>query len=175
VNPLFMGLQNWSAPAVAHAYADRSLVRFRSFVIRAACMFLLAMPPMLLALGLLSNPLLHHVYHDLTPGTLLIVLVLLAESVVQSSSFVISRGLFSLGRGDLDLWANFVPIAVLLVAGYFLIHHYGATGAAACLLAALVLSTAVRTSLFLKVTAARRAASQPAVNAMEGIVPAEAM
>ena len=63
-NPLLMGLQNWLAPAVAHAYADRSRARFRAYVCRAALMFAALLPPMLLVLFFISNPLLHRVYRD---------------------------------------------------------------------------------------------------------------
>jgi O-antigen/teichoic acid export membrane protein len=147
-NPLLMGLQNWLAPAVAHAYTDRSRERFRSYVFRAALLFAALLPVMLLALFFISNPLLHRVYRDLTANTLMLVLVLAAGSVVQSASFVISRGLFSLGRGDLDLWANVVPVVVLLLAGYFLVHRYGAFGGAMSLLIAQVLATGVRAVMF---------------------------
>ena len=147
-NPLLMGLQNWLAPGVAHAYTDRSQARFRKYVAAAALMFLALLPPMLLVLCFISNPLLHRVYKDLTANTLLLVLFLAAGSVVQSASFVVSRGLFSLGRGDLDLWANIVPILILLVAAYFLVHRYGALGGAISLLLAQVLSTAVRAVMF---------------------------
>ena len=147
-NPLLMGLQNWLAPAVAHAYTDRSRARFRTYVCRAALLFIVLLPPLLLVLFFISNPLLHHVYRDLTANTLILVLVLAAGSLVQSVSFVISRGLFSLGRGDLDLWANIVPILVLLIAGYFLVHRFGAFGGAISLLLGQVFATAVRAVMF---------------------------
>ena len=122
--------------------------QFRTFVFRAVMMFVALLPVMLLVLFFISNPLLHRVYRDLTANTLMLVLVLAAGSVLQSASFVISRGLFSLGRGDLDLWANVVPVVVLLVAGYFLVHRYGALGGAICLLMAQVLATGVRAVMF---------------------------
>jgi O-antigen/teichoic acid export membrane protein len=147
-NPLLMGLQNWMAPAVAHAYTDRNRARFRSYVCRGALLFAALLPPMLLVLFFISNPLLHRVYRDPTANTLMLVLVLAAGSVLQSASFVISRGLFSLGRGDLDLWANIVPVVVLLVAGYFLVHRFGAFGGAISLLLAQVLATGVRAAMF---------------------------
>jgi O-antigen/teichoic acid export membrane protein len=147
-NPLLMGLQNWIAPAVAHAYTDRTRERFRAFVFRGAMMFVALLPAMVLVLCFISNPLLHRVYRDPTADTLMLVLVLAAGSVVQSASFVISRGLFSLGRGDFDLWANMVPVIVLVAPGYLLVHRYGALGGAVSLLVAQVLSTAVRAVMF---------------------------
>jgi len=176
-NPLLMGLQNWSAPAIAHAHADRTNAKFRHYVLRMVAVFLMILPPMLLVLGFVSNPLLHRVYKDLTAGTLPVVLILAAAWVVQSMSFAISRGLFSLGRGDLDLWANIVPVLVLLAGGYFLIHRYGAAGGAVCLLVAQVLALIARAAMFWFATATRATAAPVAANdeAMEGIVSVEAM
>jgi O-antigen/teichoic acid export membrane protein len=140
--------------------------------------FLLMLPPMLLVLGFVSNPLLHRVYKDLTAGTLPLVLILAAAWVVQSMSFAISRGLFSLGRGDLDLWANTVPVLVLLAGGYVLVHRYGAMGGAICLLIAQVLALVVRAAMFWVVTATRTSVPTSATandDAIEGIVSVEAM
>jgi O-antigen/teichoic acid export membrane protein len=176
-NPLLMGLQNWSAPAIAHAHADRDSSRFRLYVFRMAALFAVMLPPMLLVLGCLSNPLLHRVYQDPTANTLVLVLVLAAAWVVQSMSFAISRGLFSLGRGNLDLWANMVPVAVLIVAGYPLIHRYGATGGGICLLAAQVLALGARGGMFWFATFTKTAATQATADdeSIEAVVSVEAM
>jgi O-antigen/teichoic acid export membrane protein len=176
-NPLLMGLQNWCAPAIAHAHTDRDNSRFRLYVIRMAALFAMMLPPMLVVLGFLSNPLLHRVYKDPTANTLILVLLLAAAWVVQSMSFAISRGLFSLGRGDLDLWANTVPVVVLLGAGYSLIHQGGAAGGAVCLLSAQVLALAVRGGLFWFATAAKTSAAVAVADEelIDGIVSVEAM
>jgi O-antigen/teichoic acid export membrane protein len=174
-NPLLMGLQNWMAPAVAHAYTDRDRPRFRAFVLRSALIFIALVPPVLLVLGFISNPLLHRVYRDPTRNTLMLVLLLALGTLVQSSSFVISRGLFSLGRGDLDLWANLVPIAVLLAGGYFLVHHYGAWGGAICLLIAQALSTVVRAMMFWIVAVSPAGSREPIIEPDEVVLQAEAI
>jgi O-antigen/teichoic acid export membrane protein len=174
-NPLLMGLQNWIAPAVAHAYTDRDRARFRIYVFRGALMFAALLPPVLLVLFFISNPLLHHVYRDMTANTLTLVLFLAAGSVVQSASFVISRGLFSIGRGDLDLWANIVPIVVLLVAGYFLVHQFGAFGGAISLLVAQVLATGVRAVMFWVAAVSPTASGAGMSEPTEMILQAEAI
>lgn len=152
-NPLLMGLQNWIAPSVAHAYTRHSGTSFRRYVIRAASIFLLILPPTILVLAFVASPLLQHLYHDYTPNAVPLVLLLAGGSLVQSVSFVISRGLFSRGRGALDVWANVVPVIVLLVVGWPLVRHAGAMGGAISLLVAQVLGTAVRVVMFWKVAA----------------------
>ena len=150
-NPLLMGLQNWMAPAIAHAYADRPREQFRRYVIRYASLFLMILPAMLLALGVLSTPLLHRLYRDFSPNTTALVFLLAAGSLVQSVGFVFTRGLFSLGRGALDVWTNALPILVLIVCAVPLVHRFGALGGAISLLLAQILATGVRAVLFWKV------------------------
>lgn len=174
-NPMLMGLQNWMAPAVAHAYTDRSRGQFRNYVCKLASVFLLIFFPMLAVLGALSQPLLHKLYHDQTPGTLWLVFVLAAESFVQSSGFIFSRGLFSLGRGDLDTGTNVLPLVVLAVGGFWMCHVYGAIGGAWALLIAQIITTAVRAVIFWWVCAEPR--EQRAISRAAELAPlaAEAM
>jgi O-antigen/teichoic acid export membrane protein len=115
---------------------------------------LLILPPTLLVLALIATPMLHGLYHDYSPNAVPLVLLLGAGSVIATLSFVITRGLFSSGRGDLDVWANVVPLVVLLTAGWPLTMRYGAIGAAVSLLAAQVLCALVRLAMFWKVAGA---------------------
>jgi O-antigen/teichoic acid export membrane protein len=147
-NPVLMGLQNWMAPAVAHAFTDRPRAEFRRYVTKLAGVFLLILPPMLLGLGLISRLLLHRVYRDFTPQTTWLVLLLAAGSLFQAVGFIFTRGLFSLGRGATDVWTNVIPLVVLIAAGLPLVMRYGAIGGAVSLLAALLISSAVRGLLF---------------------------
>jgi O-antigen/teichoic acid export membrane protein len=154
-NPVLMGLQNWMAPAVAHAYTDRTRHQFQKYVTKLASVFLVILPPMLLVLGLFSRPLLQRLYRDFSPNTTLLVVLLAAGSLVQAFGFIFSRGLFSLGRGALDVWTNVIPVAVLLIIGVPLSHQYGAIGGASSLLIAQVLTIAVRAGLFWNVCRVR--------------------
>lgn len=147
-NPLLMGLQNWMAPAVAHAYTDRSRQRFAQYVNKLASLFLIILPGMLLLLGVLSKPLLQHLYRDFSPNTTLLVFLLAAGSLFQSVGFIYSRALFSLGRGAIDVWTNVIPVLVLCAVGIPLSRQYGAIGGALSLLFAQILSTVVRAGLF---------------------------
>jgi O-antigen/teichoic acid export membrane protein len=169
-NPVLMGLQNWMAPAVAHAYTERPRHEFQKYVTKLASVFLLILVPMLLALGLFSRPLLEHLYRDFSPNTTWLVLLLAAGSLVQAVGFLFSRGLFSLGRGATDVWTNVIPVVVLVAIGIPLCHRYGAVGGAASLLLAQLLATAIRAVLFWNICGVRteryesvgRAASLPA-------------
>jgi O-antigen/teichoic acid export membrane protein len=176
-NPVLIGLQNWMGPAVAHAYTDRSRREFRKYVLRCALLFVALIPPTVGVLALISEPLLQHLYHDFTEGTTIIVLLMAISWLVQSSSFVISRGLFSLGRGDLDLWANIIPILVLIGGGYFLVRHYGVAGAAWSLLIAQLLATLARAVLFWQVAVlpARDKQSVQRDSAVDVFEPVEAI
>ena len=147
-NPLMMGLQNWVAPQVSHAYARQGGAAFRRYVFRAASLFLLILPPTLGVLWLAAGPLLRHLYHDATPNAVPLVLLLASGSIVATMSFVISRGLYSCGRGELDVWANVVPVIVLFAVGWPLVRHWGAVGGAISLLAAQILGAVARVVLF---------------------------
>jgi O-antigen/teichoic acid export membrane protein len=143
-----MGLQNWMAPAVAHAYTDRSRDRFRGYVIKLSLLFMVILLPMLLVLGVLTKPALQLLYHDFSPNTTWLVLILAAGSLMQSANFIYSRGLFSLRKGALDVWTNVIPLVVLIALGVPLSHQYGALGGATALLVAQALTTIVRGALF---------------------------
>lgn len=150
-NPVMMGLQNWMAPAIAHACTDRSREQYRLYVTKLASIFLIMLPFMLLALYLVSKPLLLHGYHDFTPQTVWLVLLLAAGSLFQAVGFVFTRGLFSLGRGAIDTWTNVLPLVELLVVGIPLVIRFGAMGGAISLLLAQILASAVRGIAFWKV------------------------
>jgi O-antigen/teichoic acid export membrane protein len=147
-NPVMMGLQNWMAPAIAHAYTDRTREQYRLYVTRLASVFLIMLPFMLLALYLISKPLLLHGYHDFTPQAVWLVLLLAAGSLFQAIGFCFTRGLFSLGRGAIDTWTNVLPLIELLVVGIPLVIHYGALGGAVSLLLAQMIAAAVRAVAF---------------------------
>jgi O-antigen/teichoic acid export membrane protein len=150
-NPLMMGLQNWIGPSVSHAYARDRGAAFRRHVFRSAMLFLLILPPTLLALALIATPMLRHLYHDDTPHVVLPVLLLAAGSVVQSANFVFTRGLFTRGRGGLDVWANVTPLVILLTVGCPLVKYHGAVGGAIGLLIAQIVGLAVRGVIFWKI------------------------
>lgn len=170
-NPLLMGLQNWIAPAVSHAYAERRGRAFGTFVLRRALLFLAVMPLVLLMLWFISGPMLRRLYRDDTPHAEPLVLLLAAGSIIASMNFVISRGLFSLGHGKLDVWANVVPIPVLLTIGLPLVSHGGAMGAAISLLIAQALGAIVRAAIFWKISIAapRGSTAQPLETILAGV------
>ena len=81
---------------------------------------------------------------------------LLAFNVVlTSANFCVSRGLFAMERSDLDAATNALPVVFLLLAGFWLIAHFGAVGAAASLCASNGLSLAMRGVVFITVTRGR--------------------
>jgi O-antigen/teichoic acid export membrane protein len=143
-NPVMMGLQNWMAPAIAHANTDRTRDEYRRYVIQLASVFLILLPFMLAALYLVSKPLLMHGFRGFSPQAVWLVQLLAAGSLFQAIGFVFTRGLFSLGRGAIDTWTNLIPLVELLVIGIPLVIRYGAMGGAVSLLLAQILASVVR-------------------------------
>ncbi|MGF1634557.1 MAG: lipopolysaccharide biosynthesis protein [Phycisphaerae bacterium] len=159
-NPILLGLQNVVGPSIAFAWTEAATpADFRGYVLKAAGQFVAAMVPVALVLGLSASWLLGGLFGEPFAAYGTTVALLAAATVVQACGFTLSRGLFALGRADLDTLTNVAPLVVLLTAGVWLIVQHGPTGAAASLLIAQLAATTLRAGFFLSVT--RRPATAP--------------
>jgi len=134
-NPLLFAVQNWLGPHIAHAFVANDGAGFRKYIHKATWGFALLMTPVALVMAFFAETLLHVVGKQYVGNGYTVGLLALAM-IPQAVSFALSRGLFSMGRANLDLAANITPIVVFAVVGVVLVRHYGPEGAAASMLLA---------------------------------------
>ncbi|HEY0009398.1 MAG TPA: hypothetical protein VGB55_11785 [Tepidisphaeraceae bacterium] len=147
-NPLLMGLQNFTGPRIAEAYAERDTNDFVRFVYRTAAWTSALMIGPAIALSIFANYALAWLTRGQFDAHQVAIAFLCGAIVLQSLTFTLSRGLFALRRADLDLYCNFGPLILLFTGGWMLTSSYGVTGAAASMLIAQVLSCLSRGILF---------------------------
>ncbi|HEX8340328.1 MAG TPA: hypothetical protein VF624_05415 [Tepidisphaeraceae bacterium] len=158
-NPLLMGMQNFIGPRIAEAYTERSGAGFARFVYRIAVVTALLMIGPAVLLSVFATSALAWISRGQYTGHQAAITFLCAAIVMQAITFTLSRGLFALGRADLDLYCNFGPLLLLFTGGTWLTLHYGTTGAAASMLIAQLLSSGSRAFVF---AAAARGDRSPA-------------
>lgn len=152
-NPLIMGIQNVMGPSIAHAFAGRSLSAFRTYVLKCSVLFTLIGSVGTLLMAVFAEYLLLKINGPEYAGFGPVTGWLAATMLLQGLSFPTSRGLFSLEKAKLDMFANIGPLVVLAALGALLTHHYGVMGAAICLVISQVVGSALRIVFFLQVSA----------------------
>ncbi|HQY87680.1 MAG TPA: hypothetical protein PK402_03415 [Tepidisphaeraceae bacterium] len=151
-NPLVMAVQNFLGPQIAHAHNTHDTAGFRKYVLSATGLFALAILPVSIVMAVASPFLLPKLYGDQFIGNAETASTLVFAMLFTAISFGVSRGLFSLNRARLDLYANAFPIIVLVTVGVILVWQKGAAGAAMALLVGLGLACAFRTIAFLRIS-----------------------
>jgi len=155
-NPLIMGIQNLMGPSIAYAFAGRSPASFRAYVLKCSALFMAIGSIGTVLMAVLAEFLIQKINGAAYAGYGNVNGLLAVTLLLQGLSFPTSRGLFSLGKAKLDMYANIGPLIVLAVLGSFLIHHYGVMGAAICLVTAQVIGSLTRILFFLQGSAIAR-------------------
>lgn len=155
-NPLIMGIQNIMGPSIAHAFTDRPLAAFRTYVLKCSVLFMLVGSIGAIAMALAAEFLIQRLNGGAYAGYGRVTGLLAFTMLLQGLSFPTSRGLFSLHRAKLDMYSNIGPLAVLAALGAVLIHRYDVMGAAICLVIAQVIGSISRILFFLSASAEPR-------------------
>jgi O-antigen/teichoic acid export membrane protein len=152
-NPIITAIQNMMGPAISHAFVGLSMGEFRRYVFKCTILFVTVGGAGAVMLALLSEPLIVLFNGKDYAGYGKVSALLAAMMLLQGLSFPTSRGLFSLDRAKLDMYANLGPIAVMAVLGVFLIGRYDVMGAAICLVLAQIIGSISRILFFLHASA----------------------
>lgn len=155
-NPLITAIQNMMGPSISHAFADRTLAAFRRHVLKCTVAFVVVGGIGAVALAVLSEPLIVLFNGQEYAGYGKVSAVLAITMLLQGLSFPTSRGLFSLNRPKLDMWANVGPLVIMLALGFVLIRHYDVMGAAICLVIAQLIGSVCRIVFFMAASAEQR-------------------
>ena len=99
-NPLFLGMQNFFSPKIAHSFARGDLAALRRSAHRSMLVFGLAMVPVCLVLVGFGGDLVALVYGAKYTGLDSVVGVLALNGLVSALSFAPSRALFTMERAD---------------------------------------------------------------------------
>ncbi len=129
-NPLYIGLQNFVTPKMAHTYASLGREGLRRYTLKAVMVFGLVLGLSGLFLFSFGDMLLVFLYGEKFAGNAAVISLLAINLVLVSVGFPFSRALFIVERAEIDFRINFVSLAVLFTIGLWAIHDYGALGAA---------------------------------------------
>ena len=149
-NPVLLGVQNLIGPRIAHEYAENGPVALRRFVLKISGIIALPLSLLTLVLVVWGDRLIGMLYGRQYTGNKLVVAVLACNLLVTAVAFAFSRALFAVERADLDFRLNLAAIAIMATLGVWLVHGYGPLGAAIGLLVAILLTSAVRAVVFLR-------------------------
>ncbi|MCB0321970.1 MAG: lipopolysaccharide biosynthesis protein [Bdellovibrionales bacterium] len=144
LNAPLIGLQNYLGPKIATVYATHGVSALCDYSRRAALFLVAFLGSVSVALALAGDWLLQNLYGTDYAGNGLALAFLALGLVAASVGFVYSRGLFALGKSDVDFKINIVPLLVLATAGVWLVQLSGTVGAAASLFVAHVASALAR-------------------------------
>jgi len=133
-NPLFLGLQNYFAPQMAHVYAKGKIDDLRRFALHTAITVGLTILPFCLFLLVFGGPLVSGLYGNKYAGNGLIMSILAVNLLISSLALAPSRALFTIERADLDVRIGIVSLVLLFFCGIWLVKRFGPAGAAVGLL-----------------------------------------
>jgi len=142
-NPLFLGLQNYIGPRVAHACASQR-EKLTSVMNRQTLWFCLTLLPISLILMMSGGVIVKRVYGPSYAGCGLIMIFLAINMLASAAGFSPSRALFSLGRANFDFFVNAAALVFAFATSLVLIRAYGVVGAAVSLLMTNFLATISR-------------------------------
>jgi O-antigen/teichoic acid export membrane protein len=153
-NPLMTAVQNMMGPAISHAFVGSSMASFRQYVLKCTLVSAGIGGASGLVLAALSEYLIVLFNGVEYAGSGRITAVLAITLLLQGTSFPTSRGLYSLDRAKLDMYANAGPLVAMVVLGFVLIQHFSVMGAAVCFVIAQLSATLCRLFFFLQVSKA---------------------
>jgi O-antigen/teichoic acid export membrane protein len=133
-NPVFIGLQNFFTPQLAHVYAKGKMDSLRRLTLQTIAIMGLTTLPFCLVLLVFGGSLVSGFYGSKYAGNAFIVSILAVNLLVSSLAFVPSRTLLTVGRVDVDFKINIVSLVLLCFCGIPLVKQFGLAGAAVGLL-----------------------------------------
>lgn len=154
-NPFLLGLQNYFGPKIARTLVSEGEAGMRRHVFHCNLISSAFMLVFCLIILMTGDRILLLLYGPKYSGYGFTVFILALSLLVSSLSFPISRGLFTLGRADLDFKINMVGILVMLVVGISLVKALGVQGSAYGLLISNVIGTSLKGILFVRMNPAR--------------------
>jgi O-antigen/teichoic acid export membrane protein len=147
-NVPMLGLQNYAGAHILNEGARGGMSRLRRRILGWSALFVGISLLFFAAYALEGERIVVLLYGAKYRGLGLLAALLALNIVATSANFCVSRGLFAIGRADLDLAVNTVPAAFLIAAGVWLTAAFGTTGAAVSLCASNALSLAARSVAF---------------------------
>lgn len=151
-NPLFLGLQNYIGPRVAHACAKQPH-SLSSLMNRQTLWFCLAISPISLTLILAGGAIVRHVYGPNYAGCEMTMVFLALNMLASAAGFAPSRALLSLQSANLDFLINIMALVFAFGTSVLFIKASGVAGAAISLLMTNVLAALARQLIGTRVAA----------------------
>ncbi|UCF63907.1 MAG: oligosaccharide flippase family protein [bacterium] len=147
-NPVYLGLQNYLSPKIAHAYANNNKVDLRKFTIKSTAAFAGLLGICSVVLILFGGYFLVLLYGGKYAGNGIIISLLAVNLMLVAAGFSFSRAFFTLERADVDFKVNIVSLVVLFTFGLWIIYNYGILGAALGLVAGNAIALMLRFGFF---------------------------
>ncbi len=133
-NPVYLSLQNYLSPKMAHVFAREGTPALRRFSFRATAFLALLLAPFCLLLLGFGDLLVTKIYGGKYAGSGPVIALLGLNLLVVALSFPFSRALFIKNRAKLDFQVNAASLLVLFSLGLWLSRALGPLGAALGLL-----------------------------------------
>jgi O-antigen/teichoic acid export membrane protein len=151
------GLQNYVGARILRDSAKHSLSSLRSEVVRWCALFGAIAIGFLLLYATAGDSLISLLFGTKYAGLGTLASLLALNLAFLSLNFCVSRGLFALGRANVDFAVNLLLVAFLLGVGLWLTAEFGVMGAAASICLSNALSLMVRAAAFFALTRPRLA------------------
>ncbi len=161
-NPALLGIQNLVGPKIAHAYAKSGSKGLRRSVLKITAVISIPVSLLCIVLIFWGGRLVSLLYGRQYAGNNVLVAILAVNFLVYAVAFAFSRALMAIERADLDFLLNFAALFIMVTVGFWLVRAYGPIGAAIGLLAATLVTSAVKAGAFLRLLS-RNAKTQEAV------------
>ncbi len=149
-NPALLGMQNFVGPKIAHVYAADGPRALRRLVLKISPVIALPMLLLCLVMFFWGGHFIALLYGRQYAGNNLVVAILALNLLVHAAAFSFSRALFAIERADLDFLVNFAALFIMVTIGFWLVRAFGPLGAAIGLLAANLVTSAVRAGAFFR-------------------------
>jgi O-antigen/teichoic acid export membrane protein len=146
------GLQNYVGARILRDSARRSLTSLRRDVMRWSAIFGAIAVGFLALYASVGDVLIFLIFGSKYSGLGMLASVLALNVAFLSLNFCVSRGLFALGRANVDFAVNLLLLAFLAAVGLWLIADYGEMGAAASICLSNALSLVTRGVAFILLT-----------------------
>jgi O-antigen/teichoic acid export membrane protein len=147
-NPFFLGMGNYLIRRAAHALDLGGISELRQIVVQATALNGVAMGAFSMLAALFGGWLLRLIYGPLYAGQQLTIGLLACASLASAMGMGPNHGLYALERPDVDLKANLLALAVMLVVTASLVGHFQLVGVATGLLAGNAAGTALRWAVY---------------------------
>lgn len=149
-NPVFLGMQNFFTPKIAHSFAEGGISYLRNYTKKATGVFTAIMTLCALFLILFGDFLTTSFYGEKYSGNGLVVSVLALNLLSLALAFSYSRALYAVEKTVVDFKINIIPMVLLFTAGIWLVKEFGPLGTALGLLAGNFIALGFRYAAFNK-------------------------